>query len=85
MTYDNLAEASGVSRRTIISVENGTSPGSMETWARLAMALNVGFDELFTAATGLESSVAPDPKNPHPVMKMKAGNPLAIADLPRSA
>jgi putative transcriptional regulator len=59
LTYDQLAAASGVSRRTIVSVESGKSPGSMETWFRLATALEVGFDELFTATTGRTTNTVP--------------------------
>lgn len=82
LTYDQLATLSGVSRRTIISIENGTSPGSMETWGRLTRALDVGFDELFTAATGLTSVVSPNKGGATPTMMMLPGNPLEAFELP---
>jgi len=85
LTYDQLALVSGVSRRTIISIENGTSPGSMETWSKLARSLNVGFDELFTAATGLESLTTRGSSGEAPVMMMLPGNPLETPELPRVA
>ncbi len=80
LTYDQLAVLSGVSRRTIVSIENGTSPGSMESWGRLTRALNVGFDELFTAATGLTSSANQSPETSAPTMKMRQGNPLETSE-----
>lgn len=57
-TYDKLARISGVSRRTIISVEQGDSTGSLETWYRLARALKVGFDEVFALTVAHASSQA---------------------------
>jgi DNA-binding XRE family transcriptional regulator len=73
LTYDELAEASGVSRRTIIAVETGKSPGSMETWFRLATALEVGFDEMFVAATGITSNVPVDSSQAPPQMQVREG------------
>ena len=61
LTYDQLALASGVSRRTIVSIETGNSPGSMATWYRLAAALNIGFDELFASAA--EQPAAKEPSD----------------------
>lgn len=60
-TYDQLARISGVSRRTIVSLEKGDSTGSLETWFRLSRALHVGFDELFriTASLALTAVSAP--------------------------
>ena len=59
-TYDQLAQVSGVSRRTIVAIETGTSPGSMETWFRLSTALNIGFRELFdTSPRPVTSDIAP--------------------------
>ena len=46
LTYDALAEKTGVSRRTLISIENGQSNGSVETWYRIAGALNVNMSDL---------------------------------------
>lgn len=59
LTYDQLAERSGVSRSTLIAMETGTSRsrrplapatrGSLESWWRLARALDVPLDVLLTA------------------------------------
>ncbi len=51
-TYDQLARISGVSRRTIVSLEKGDSIGSLESWYRLSRALHVGFDELLRITAG---------------------------------
>ncbi len=71
LTYDDLAALSGVGRRTIVAVESGKSPGSMETWFRLCHALGVGFDEIFTASTGLTTNVVHDPSQPAPIMQTR--------------
>ncbi|GAB2816723.1 hypothetical protein GCM10027022_03510 [Alpinimonas psychrophila] len=64
LTYDQLAELSGVSRRAIVAVETGKSPGSMETWLRLSTALEIGFDEIFSVVTGKVTTVRDDFLNP---------------------
>lgn len=38
-TYDDLAERSGLARRTLIELEQGRSIGSLTTWHALAHAL----------------------------------------------
>ena len=43
LTYDGLALLSGVSRRTLISIETGESRGSLETWMKICRALNHDF------------------------------------------
>jgi putative transcriptional regulator len=43
LTYDALAKKSGVSRRTVISIETGTSRGSLDTWMRIYNALDRDF------------------------------------------
>lgn len=58
-TYDELAERSGVSRATLVTIETGasrsrrpTSPssrGSLESWWRIARALDVPLAELLGA------------------------------------
>jgi len=78
LTYDQLAAISGVGRRTIVSVESGKSPGSMETWFRLATALEVGFDELFKAATGISTNVVLDTDGPTPVLVTRPELALGI-------
>jgi putative transcriptional regulator len=46
-TYDELAERSGLSRRTLIDLELGRTIGSLQSWHALAHALDAPFDELF--------------------------------------
>ena len=46
LTYDALAEKTGVSRRTLISIENGQSNGSVETWYNIAGALDIDMSDL---------------------------------------
>lgn len=45
-TYDQLAELTGVSRRTLIAMETGTTNGRLESWFRIAQAFEVPLSEL---------------------------------------
>lgn len=54
-TIDKLAEVSGVGRTTILEINRGRYVGKLETWVRLARALDVSLDEL-------TSSIWPDLK-----------------------
>ena len=45
-TYEVLADRSGVTRRTLISIETGATNGSLDTWFRLAQAFGVPLGEL---------------------------------------
>jgi len=45
LTYDGLAAISGVSRRTLISIETGASNGSLESWMKICRALNCDFSK----------------------------------------
>ncbi|MGI5473332.1 helix-turn-helix transcriptional regulator [Streptomyces sp. CA-132043] len=45
-TFDELAERSGLSRRTLIDLEHGRTTGSVTTWHALAHAFDVPFDQL---------------------------------------
>lgn len=45
-TYDQLAERTGISRRTLIEIEQGRTIGTLNTWHALAHALGVSFDQL---------------------------------------
>ncbi|MFE2540984.1 helix-turn-helix transcriptional regulator [Actinacidiphila glaucinigra] len=45
-TYDQLAERTGVSRRTLIDIEQGRTIGTLNTWHALVHALGVSFDRL---------------------------------------
>ncbi|MEV6594557.1 helix-turn-helix transcriptional regulator [Streptomyces acidicola] len=46
-SYDELAARSGLSRRTVIEIEQGRTIGSLKTWHALAHVLGTPFDELF--------------------------------------
>ncbi len=53
LTYDELAKLSGVSRRTLIAVETGSSSGSIETWLDICHGLQCAFSDF--VATCLEA------------------------------
>ncbi|WP_147102877.1 helix-turn-helix transcriptional regulator [Nesterenkonia populi] len=46
MTLEQLAEASGVGRQTIVQLSNGKYYGDLKTWLKLSRALGVSLDEL---------------------------------------
>ena len=46
LTYDQLAERTGLSRRTLIEIEQGRTIGTLNTWHALAHALGASFDQL---------------------------------------
>lgn len=48
LTYDALAEKTGVSRRTLISIENGQSNGSVESWYHISRALGTNLADMMT-------------------------------------
>ncbi len=56
MTQQELAEAVGVSRQSIISVESGKYRPSVELALRLARALDVSVEDLFALADEQEDS-----------------------------
>lgn len=45
-SFDELAERSGVSRRTLIAMEHGTTNGRLESWFRVAEAFEIPLGEL---------------------------------------
>lgn len=45
-TYDELAERSGVTRRTLIAMETGTTNGRVDSWFRVAQAFGLEVGEL---------------------------------------
>lgn len=47
MTYDELAEASGLSRRTLLHIAAGKYTGDLRTWLILAKVWGVSLDEVF--------------------------------------
>ncbi len=46
LTIEQLSEASGVSRQTILNLGSGKHHGDLRTWLKLSKALGVGLDEL---------------------------------------
>ncbi|MDX3213968.1 helix-turn-helix transcriptional regulator [Streptomyces sp. ME02-6991-2B] len=46
-TYDELAARTGLSRRTLIEIEQGRTIGTLATWHALAHALGAPLDQLF--------------------------------------
>ena len=48
-TMDELAQRSGRSRQIVQAIEMGTRAGSVETWRRLAKALNISVGVLIAA------------------------------------
>lgn len=46
LTYDALAELTGLSRTVLVNLETGKTRGSLETWHRVAHALGVPLGEL---------------------------------------
>ncbi|MFE6162126.1 helix-turn-helix transcriptional regulator [Streptomyces sp. NPDC056486] len=57
-TYDELADRSGLARRTLIEIEQGRTIGSLKTWHALAHALDVPVDHLL--GTLCEGHTPPD-------------------------
>jgi len=49
LTYEELAERTGMSRRGVISYEQGQTNGTMRHWYRIARALDVPFSEFVRA------------------------------------
>ncbi|WP_461025852.1 helix-turn-helix transcriptional regulator [Streptomyces sparsus] len=45
-TFDDLADRSGLSRRTLIDLEHGRTTGSVATWHALAHTFDVPIDRL---------------------------------------
>lgn len=46
MTFEQLAEASGVSRQTLLNVASGKYHGDLRTWLKLSRVFGVGLDDL---------------------------------------
>jgi putative transcriptional regulator len=49
LTFEELAEASGLSRRGVISLERGERNGNVSSWFRIAQALEVRFSDFVAA------------------------------------
>lgn len=48
LTFDKLAELTGIDRRTVVALEHGETPGSLKSWYRVALALDVKPGEFFS-------------------------------------
>ncbi|MGH8961405.1 MAG: helix-turn-helix transcriptional regulator [Jatrophihabitantaceae bacterium] len=59
LTYDQLAERSGVARSVLVTVETGAAQASLRTWHAIAHALDVPFADL------MASACADHPDEPH--------------------
>ena len=46
MTFDELAEASGLARQTLLNLSAGRFHGDLKTWAILAKTWDVSLDDL---------------------------------------
>ncbi|QKV90453.1 helix-turn-helix transcriptional regulator [Streptomyces sp. NA02950] len=59
-SYDELAARSGLSRRTLIEIEQGRTIGTLQTWHALAHALDTPIDQLLgTLCEGHEPPATP--------------------------
>jgi putative transcriptional regulator len=46
LTFEQLAEQSGVSRQTLLNISAGRYNGDLRTWLRLCKTFRVGLDDL---------------------------------------
>ncbi|MEU9139511.1 helix-turn-helix transcriptional regulator [Streptomyces sp. NPDC048404] len=61
-TFDELADRSGLARRTLIDLEHGRTAGSLTTWHTLAHTFDVPIEQLLnTLCDGHTPPGAPDP------------------------
>lgn len=52
LTFDQLAERSGVSRQTLINLSQGRHYGDLKTWLKLSASFGIGLDELLAPVWG---------------------------------
>ncbi|KQR49805.1 hypothetical protein ASF87_10160 [Microbacterium sp. Leaf161] len=45
-TFEQLAEASGISRQTLLNISSGKYNGDLRTWLKLSRTFGVSIDEL---------------------------------------
>ena len=64
LTFDQLAERSGVSRQTLINLSQGRHYGDLKTWLKLAAAFGMPLDELVAVVWESESSRGSAPAEP---------------------
>ena len=46
LTFEQLAELSGVSRQTLLNLSSGKYHGDLRTWLKLSRAFGLGLDDL---------------------------------------
>jgi len=46
LTFEGLADASGISRQPLLNLSSGRFHGDIRTWLRLSRAFGVGLDEM---------------------------------------
>jgi transcriptional regulator with XRE-family HTH domain len=61
VTYAQVADATGESRRTLLDIATGRSAGTLRTWALIARALGTTIDEL-VAPIWADPHRGPDPR-----------------------
>jgi len=52
LTFERLAEASGISRQTLLNLSSGKYRGDLGTWLRLSRVFKVGMDEMLADVWG---------------------------------
>lgn len=73
LTLDNLADSSGVSRRMIVNVENGSVNASLATLLRLATALRLSLAELVDGEASASTHTITHRSNREPLWRGVAG------------
>lgn len=59
MTYDELAEATGLARQTLLNLAAGRTYGDLRTWLILARVWGVGLDEVTSSTWESGPCVSP--------------------------
>jgi len=66
LTFERLAEVSGISRQTLLNLASGKYHGDVRTWLRLSRVFGVGLDEMLAdvwgSASMAESCSTPEPR-----------------------
>lgn len=52
LTLEQLAEKSGLARRTLVQLESGASKGTLETWFKVAEGLDIEIGKVVSALYG---------------------------------
>ena len=54
LTFEQLAEVSGISRQTLLNLSSGKYNGDLRTWLKISRALGVGMDALLAVVWGAQ-------------------------------